>query len=101
MAATGHRFAVRRPVVAYFREKVQSLFEQFNLSPEDVKDLSIAALIAQLMGLAKTDDLRGQLISLLGMAGSAGVADQKVSKLVIDPTRTTAVTSTQVNGKKS
>lgn len=86
---------------AYFREKVQALVAQFNLSTDDVKDLSIAALIAQLMGLAKTDDLRGQLTSLLGMAGSAGVADQKVSKLVIDATRTTAVASTQVNGKKS
>jgi hypothetical protein len=85
----------------YFREKVQALVTQFNLSTDDVKDLSIAALIAQLMGLAKTDDLRGQLTSLLGMAGSAGVADQKVSKLVIDSTRTTAVASTQVNGKKS
>lgn len=85
----------------YFREKVQALVDQFNLSPDDIKDLSVAALIAQLMGLAKTDDIRGQLTSLLGMAGSAGVADQKVSKLVIDSTRTTAVATAQVNGKKS
>jgi len=38
---------------------------------------------------------------LLGMAGSAGVADQKVAKLVIDSARTTAVATAQTNGKKS
>lgn len=65
----------------YFRDKLMTLTEQFNLDTGDVKDLSIAALIAKLMGLAKTDDVRQQLTSLLGMAGSAGVADQPVKKL--------------------
>ena len=65
---------------AYFRDKLMGLVQQFNLDTGDVKDLSIAALIAKLMGLAKTEDVRGQLTSLLGMASSAGVADQPVRR---------------------
>jgi uncharacterized membrane protein YqiK len=65
----------------YFRGKLMELVEQFNLSTDDIKDLSIAALIAKLLGLAKTDDIRGQLTSLLGMAGSAGLADKPIAAL--------------------
>jgi hypothetical protein len=65
----------------YFRTKLMELVEQFNLDTGDVKDLSIAALIAKLMGLAQTEDVRSQLTSLLGMAGSAGLANQTVGKL--------------------
>lgn len=60
----------------HFREKLQGIAEELNLSATDVKDLSIAALIAKLLGLAKTDELRNQLNALLGMAGSAGLADK-------------------------
>ncbi len=65
----------------YFSDKLLELTRQFNLDTGDVKDLSIAALIAKLMGLAKTEDVRQQLTSLLGMASSAGVADQPVQRL--------------------
>ncbi len=77
-----------------------TLVDQFNLSTDDIKDLSIAALIAQLMGVAKSDDLRAQLTNLLGMAGSAGIADQRVSKLVLDAPKVTPVSSTNGNTKK-
>jgi flotillin len=85
---------------AYFRDKLMTLVDQFNLSTDDVKDLSIAALIAQLMGAAKTDDIRSQLTSLLGMAGSAGFADQKVAKLVLDAPKVTPTSSINGNSKK-
>jgi flotillin len=65
----------------YFQTKLWELVSQFNLDADSVKDLSIAALIAKLMGLAKTEDIRGQLNSLLGMAGSAGLADKTVGRL--------------------
>ena len=65
----------------YFRDKLLSMTNQFQLSTDDIKDLSIAALIAKLLGLANTEDVRSQLTSLLGMAGTAGIADQKVKKL--------------------
>src|SRR5690606_16558162 len=85
---------------SYFRDKLMTLVAQFNLSTDDIKDLSIAALIAQLMGAAKSEDLRSQLTSLLGMAGSAGIADQRVSKLVLDAPKVTPVTSVNGNSKK-
>ena len=69
----------------YLREKLMGLVEQFNLSTDDIKDLSIAALIAKLMGMASSEDLRGQLTSLLGMVGSAGLADKPVRTLTAAP----------------
>ncbi len=70
----------------YFRDQLASLVKQFNLDSDGVKDLSIAALIAKLMGMAKTDDVRTQLTGLLSMAGTANVADQKASRLLATPT---------------
>ena len=58
------------------------MLDHFNLDTDGVKDLSIAALIAKMMGLATTDDVRTQLTSLLGAAGSAKVADQKAGRLL-------------------
>ena len=84
----------------YFHDKLTSLVDQFNLSTDDIKDLSIAALIAKMLGTAKSDDLRTQLTTLLGMAGSAGIADQRVSKLVLDAPRATAISGTNGNSKK-
>ncbi|WP_390621756.1 flotillin family protein [Roseiconus nitratireducens] len=66
----------------YFREQLQKMISQFNLDTDGVKDLSIAALIAKMMGLAETEDVRSQLTTLLGMAGTANIADQKTSRLL-------------------
>ena len=66
----------------YFRDSLSEMMGQFNLDTDGVKDLSIAALIAKLMGMAKTDDARTQLTSLLSMAGTANVADRKAATLL-------------------
>ncbi len=66
----------------YFQEKMMGLIQQCHLNAGDVRDLSVAALIAKLMGVAPTEELKSQLTSLLGMAGSAGVADQPAAKLL-------------------
>ncbi|MGC6443497.1 MAG: SPFH domain-containing protein [Rubripirellula sp.] len=66
----------------YFKDQLQELMSQFNLDPDGVKDLSIAALIAKLLGLADTNEVRTQLASLLSIAGTANAADQKVGKLL-------------------
>ena len=66
----------------YFRDQMKELISQFNLDTDGVKDLSIAALIAKMMGLASSDDVRNQLTSLLSMAGTANVADQKAGRLL-------------------
>ncbi len=78
----------------YFRDQVGALVKQFNLDTDGVKDLSIAALIAKLLGMAKTEDVRTQLTSLLGAVGSSGNADKKVGPLL-----TSSVGSK--NGKKT
>ncbi|QDS88936.1 Inner membrane protein YqiK [Rosistilla oblonga] len=69
----------------YFRDNLMDLVNKFNLSTDDIKDLSIAALIAKLMGLANTDETRNQLGSLLGMASTAGITERKVGKLEAKP----------------
>ena len=79
----------------YFREQLAGLVKQFNLDTDSVKDLSIAALIAKMMGLASTDDARNQLTSLLSIAGTANVADQKAGRLLA------AAKPAATNGKTS
>ncbi len=79
----------------YFRDQMTSLIKQFNLDTDGVKDLSIAALIAKMMGMANTDDVRSQLTSLLSVAGTANIADQKAGRLLAASRAATG------NGKKS
>lgn len=69
----------------YFREQITDLCKQFNLDTDGVKDLSIAALIAKMLGMAKTDDIRSQLTGLLSVAGTANVADRKAGALLARP----------------
>lgn len=78
----------------YFREQLAGLVQQFNLDTDGVKDLSIAALIAKMLGLASTDEIRSQLTSLLSMAGTANIADQKAGRLLTESKAAT-------NGKRS
>ena len=66
----------------YFQSQLSGLVKQFNLDTDGVKDLSIAALIAKMLGLATTDDVRSQLTGLLSMASTANVADQKAGRLL-------------------
>ncbi|WP_261364332.1 flotillin family protein [Stieleria tagensis] len=66
----------------YFRDQLSKMIGQFHLDTDGVKDLSIAALIAKMMGMADTEDVRSQLTSLLGMAGTANIADQKAGRLL-------------------
>lgn len=79
----------------YFKDQLSELVKQFNLDTDGVKDLSIAALIAKMLGLASTDDVRSQLASLLSMAGTANIADQKVGRLMAQSQ------SVPGNGRKS
>ena len=78
----------------YFQDQLAGLIKQFNLDTDGVKDLSIAALIAKMLGLASTDDVRSQLTGLLSMAGTANVADQKAGRLLAQST------PARSNGKK-
>ncbi len=65
----------------YFRNRLEQLLGQFHLSAEDVKDLSIAALIAKMMGLTDSDQIKSELSRLLDMAKRVGMADSKAASL--------------------
>ncbi|MCA9164859.1 MAG: hypothetical protein KDA62_17830, partial [Planctomycetales bacterium] len=78
----------------YFRDKLRGLVDQFNLSTDDVKDLSIAALIAKMLGLTSSEAVRGELRNLLNMAGSIGLTDARVGSLKLNE-----ATSVEANGK--
>lgn len=71
----------------YFRDRLNSLVDQFNLSTDDVKDLSIAALIARLLGLASGEETRSELNNLLRMVQGAGMAENRVSSLNLDSSK--------------
>ncbi len=68
----------------YFRDKLQQLVGQFNLSVEDIKDLSVAALIGKMLGMSGSDETKAELRRLLGFASSTGVSDQTVGNLKLE-----------------
>ena len=68
----------------YFRDKLQQLVGQFDLSTDDIKDLSVAALIGKMLGLAGTEENSSQLRSLQQMAANIGLADEKASTLRLE-----------------
>ena len=54
---------------------------QFGVSFEDVKDLSVAALVGRLITMADNEDDKSRLEDLLRVFRGAGVASQKVASL--------------------
>lgn len=67
----------------YFQQKLTHFVEQFNVGAEEVRDLSVAALIGRLLTLAGSDEDRGDLQRLLELAVSSGVAERKSGTLGI------------------
>jgi len=65
----------------YFRDRLQHFFGQFSLTAEDVKDLSVAALIAKMMGMTDSDQVKSELGRLLDMVKRAGLGDAKAVSL--------------------
>jgi len=68
----------------YFRDRLRSLVAELNLGTDDIKDLSIAALIGKMIGLADSDGIRNELGRLLGFAAQAGLIDEPVNTLKLD-----------------
>ncbi len=67
----------------YFRDKLQDFVGQFNMSFDDVKDLSIAALIGKMLTQSESDETTSELQRLLTMVKGTGLADKKVGTLNI------------------
>jgi len=68
----------------YFRDRIQSLVSELNLSTDDIKDLSIVALIGKMIGMANSEGIKSELGRLLELAARAGLIDNKVASLKLE-----------------
>ncbi|GAB5402346.1 MAG: flotillin family protein [Aureliella sp.] len=66
----------------HFKQNLGDMMGQFNLNATEVKDLSVAALIAQLLSSSDSEGLQSQLVNLLGMAGTLSLADKTVGSVL-------------------
>jgi len=65
----------------YFTAQLRQFTGQFGVSFEDVKDLSVAALVGRLITMADSEDDKSRLEDLLRVFRGAGVASKKVASL--------------------
>jgi len=65
----------------YFMEKIRQFVGHFNLGSEDLKNLSIAALIAKMMGMTADKTILEELEKILGMARAAGMSEKPAAVL--------------------
>ena len=63
----------------YFRNKIVSFASQFNMSFEDVKDLSVAALLGKMLTMADTDEARSELTRMLDTVAGSSFATKKIA----------------------
>ncbi len=66
----------------YFRNKLTQFAGQLNMSFEDVKDLSVVALIGKMLTLAKTDESQSELTRMLDTVAGSSMAGKKIGALV-------------------
>jgi uncharacterized membrane protein YqiK len=64
-----------------FQKRLHQFISQFNLNSEDIKNLSIAALIAKMTAMTTDDTIRQELDNLLEMFRAAGRHENPVSTL--------------------
>lgn len=63
----------------YFRNRIVSFASQFNMSFEDVKDLSVAALLGKMLTMADTDEARSELTRMLDTVAGSSLATKKIA----------------------
>lgn len=68
----------------YFEEKLADFVGRFNMSFDDVKDLSITALLTKLMVKSDDEESTSELQRLLEFAKSAGLGDKRVASIGMD-----------------
>ncbi len=59
-----------------FKDKISSFIREFNISTDDIKNLTISTLIMKLMTENKDEQNQGVLSNLLDIAKSIGIADK-------------------------
>ncbi len=65
-----------------FKQRLGSMIEQLHLSSGDIKDLSVAALIAKLLSDSNSNGIQSQLVELLGLAGSLDLANKPLDRIL-------------------
>jgi flotillin len=66
----------------HFKTQLRDWINQFGISSEDVKNLTISALIAKLMSSTSDSSMLSVLNSALNMAKSSGMADAPASSVI-------------------
>lgn len=65
----------------YFKSQMATWLTDYGVKTEDLKNLSVSALLGQLVGKAKGED-RSRLLGLLGAADRFGLGDAKASEIL-------------------
>ena len=65
----------------HFESQLRQFVGRFNLSSDEIKDLSIAALVGRMLSMARDDNEKGQLRQLLDLVRGSGAGDRRVSSL--------------------
>ena len=65
-----------------FKDEVGRYIDMFGITSEDMKNLSVAALIGQMMGLTTDKDVLQNLQSMMGAASRAGIANQNAGQVI-------------------
>jgi uncharacterized membrane protein YqiK len=65
----------------YFKEQLAGLLDQLHLKSSDVRDLSVAAFVAKMLGDGDSN-IQSQLVNLLGLAGNLNLANKPISGLL-------------------
>lgn len=67
---------------ADFQAEIKRYIDMFGVSSEDLKNLSVAALIGQMMGQTSDGNVLTKLQSMMGMANRSGVSSQNAGKVL-------------------
>ena len=67
-----------------FAEQLSQFMAQFRISSDDIKNLTISALIFKMMNQAESESQQNVLRNLLNMAQRMGLAGEKVSRLGLE-----------------
>ena len=65
-----------------FKREIAQMVDMFGVTSEDMKNLTVAALIGRMLGETTDDGVLQKLQSMLGMATKAGVAKQNAGKII-------------------
>ncbi len=66
----------------HFKEQLNRLLDQLHLNSGEIKDLSVAALVAKLLVGGEASGLHSQLANLLGLAGTLDLANKPVGNFL-------------------